>query len=98
MTVTITQAARNLREELAMLREQIARGNTETFWFSGNGSTTSFALPKGWKPKQVFVNGVLFRPGTGEDYTTSFDGFVTTVVMAVAPSTVDVASVAQRES
>lgn len=96
MTVTITKDALALREELAALREQAQRSQLEQFFFSGNGSTTSFALSKGWKPKFVFVNGALFRPGSGEDYTVTFDGFVYTVVMAVAPSTVDIAIIAQR--
>lgn len=97
MTVYIEKPSQNLREELAALREQVKKSEQEDFFFAGNGATTAFALPRGWKPRRVFVNGGLYRPGTGEDYTTSYDGFVWTVTMAVAPSTVDVAIVAQRD-
>jgi hypothetical protein len=45
----------------------------------------------------VFVDGSLYRPGSGEDYTISYDGFIYTVVMAVAPASVDVGIIAERE-
>lgn len=96
MTVYIEKQAQNLREELAALRAQVKVSEQEAFWFSGNGSTT-FALPRGWKPKFVYVNGALYRPGTGEDYTVSYDGFIYSVVMAVAPAAVDVGIIAQRD-
>lgn len=97
MTVYIEKPAVNLREELADLRNQ-PRTQQETFFYSGDISTTDFPLPKGWKPKNVFVNGALFRPGSGEDYTISYDGFIYTVVMAVAPAVVDVGIICEREA
>ena len=62
----------------------------EAFWFSGTGAQTTFTLPRGWKHKFVYVDGVLRRAGTAEDYTASFDGFIYTITFAVAPATVDV--------
>ncbi|HEY7824320.1 MAG TPA: hypothetical protein VIG24_15870 [Acidimicrobiia bacterium] len=97
MTVYIEKPATNLREELASLRAQVRASEQEAFWFSGNSSLTSFALPRGWKPKFVYVDGAIYRPGTGEDYTVSYDGFIYTVVMAVAPAAVDVGIIAQRD-
>ncbi len=97
MTVYIEKPAQNLREELAALRAQVRASETQDFLYAGNGTQTAFPLPQGWRPKRVFVNGALFRPGAGEDYTISFDGFLYSVVMAVAPSTVDVAIVSQRD-
>ena len=97
MAVTITKPALNLREELAALRAQVKLSEQEVFWFSGNSSTTSFALSRGWKPKFVYVNGALYRPGTGEDYTISYDGFIYSIVFAVAPAAVDIGIVSQRD-
>jgi len=69
----------------------------QTFWFSGNSSTVEFALPAGWVPNMVFVDGALKRPGAAEDYETGGDGFVSTVTFAVAPGVVDVAIHAERK-
>lgn len=99
MTVTITKPAVNLREELAALRARIAADVAqEAFWFSGTGAQTSFTLPRGWKPKFIYVDGVLRRPGTGEDYTVNYDGFIYSLVFAVAPAAVDVGVICMREA
>jgi hypothetical protein len=95
MTVYIEKPEVNLREELADLRNQ-TRYEQELFWFDGDGSTTTFSLEIGWKPKFVYVNGALFREGVSEDYTVSYDGFTYSVEMAVAPSTVDVGIISER--
>jgi hypothetical protein len=98
MTVNIEKPSLNLREELSMLRAKVASGIAqEAFWFSGTGAQTAFALPRGWKPKFVYVDGALKRPGTGEDYTVSYDGFIYSLVFAVAPATVDVGAICVRE-
>ena len=98
MTVNISKPEQNLREELAALRTKVVAGVVqEAFWFSGDGATTSFALLRGWKPKLVFVDGALKRPGTGEDYTVSYDGFIYSLVFAVAPATADVGVICVRE-
>ena len=98
MTVYIEKPAQNLREELSALRAKVAAGLAqEAFWFSGDGATTTFALPRGWKPKFAYVGGALKRPGSGEDYTVSYDGFIYSLVFAVAPATVDVGVICVRE-
>ena len=98
MTVTITKPALNLREELAELRARVALGVAqEAFWFSGDGATTRFDLARGWKPKFIYVDGALKRPGSGEDYTVSHDGFIYTLIFSVAPDAVDVGVICVRE-
>ena len=98
MTVNISKPEQNLREELAALRAKVVAGVAqEAFWFSGDGAITSFALQRGWKPKLVYIDGALKRPGTGEDYTVSYDGFIYSLVFAVAPATVDVGVICVRE-
>jgi hypothetical protein len=85
MTVSITKNALNLREELASLRNQVGY-HQETFWFTGTGSQTAFIMEKGWKPINVFSAGLLQKGGTGNAYTTIYDGFVWTITFAVAPA------------
>ena len=98
MTVNISTTEQNLRGELAALRAKVAAGVAqEAFWFSGDGATTTFGLPRGWKPKFTYVSGALKRPGTREDYTVSCDGFIYSLVFAVAPATVDVGVICVRE-
>jgi len=98
MTISITKPAINLREKLAEFAGIKPAPEQETFWFSGDSSTTDFDLPQGWKPVNVFSDGALKRPGSGEDYTTSFDGFIYTVSFAVAPAAVDIGIIAEREA
>lgn len=90
MTVTISKPAVNLRSTLTALDRPAARPGT-TFWTSGDAIKTVFALAAGWAPLDVYVDGALKRPGAGEDYSTTFDGFTHSVVFAVAPAAVDVA-------
>ena len=91
MTVNISKPEQNLREELVALRAKVAAGVAqEAFWFSGDGATTAFALPRGWKPKFAYVDGALKRPGMGEDYIVAYDGFIYSITFAVAPAAVDV--------
>lgn len=98
MSVTITKPALNLREELAELRARVALGVAqEAFWFSGDGATIRFDLSRGWKPKFIYVDGALKRPGSGEDYTVSHDGFIYTLIFSVAPAAVDVGVICVRE-
>ncbi|MCA1775682.1 MAG: hypothetical protein LC676_08775 [Loktanella sp.] len=99
MTVNIEKPAQNLREELSMLRAKVASGVVqEAFWFSGTGAQITFALRRGWKPKFVYVDGALKRPGTGEDYTVSYDRFIYTIIFSVAPATVDLGVICVREA
>jgi len=97
MTVRINKPAINLRENLAKLAGLNPAPKQETFFYSGDSSETDFPLPKGWKPVNVFVDGALYRPGSGEDYTISYDGFIYTVVFAVAPASVDVGIICEQE-
>ena len=90
MTVTISKPAINLRGTLTALDRPAAK-STATFWTSGDATKTSFAVAAGWAPLDVYVDGALKRPGAGEDYSISFDGFIHSVVFAVAPAAVDVA-------
>jgi len=97
MPVKITKPQQNLIEELASLKARVRGSEQEVFWSSGDGSNTAFSLVRGWKPKFVYVDGALYREGASEDYTVSYDGFIYTVVMAVAPAAVDVGIIAQRD-
>ena len=98
MTVNISKPEQNLRTELAALRAKVATGVAqEAFWFSGDGATTTFALPRGWKPKFAYVGGAIKRPGTGEDYTVTYDGFIYSLTFTVAPGTSDVGVICVRE-
>jgi hypothetical protein len=97
MTVNVSKPAINLRELLAKINAIKPAAQRYTFWFDGDSSNTTFSLPKGWKPIEVFVNGSIYRPGSSEDYEITYDGFVYSVEMSVAPAVVDVGIVAERE-
>ena len=43
-------------------------------------------MPKGWKPKDVFEDGLLQREGAAHDYEVVYDGFDYFVKPTVAPS------------
>lgn len=85
MTVLVSKPSLNIREELASLRNPV-QYTQQQFWFAGDGSTTDFALSKGWKPLHVFDAGALQKEGAGDDYTVSYDGFTYTVSFNVAPT------------
>lgn len=97
MAVKISKPTVNLRAELARLAGFKPAPAQDTFWFSGDGTSVAFPLPNGWEPRHVYVDGLLYRPGVGEDYTVAFDGFIYTVELAVAPALVDVAVMSERE-
>jgi hypothetical protein len=44
-------------------------------------------MPKGWKPKDVFEDGLLQREGAAHDYEVVYDGFDYVIKPTVAPST-----------
>ena len=81
MSVRISAPAKNLREELNELRN-LSSYAEQQFWFTGDGSTTDFALTNGWKPLHVFNAGLLQKEGSGDDYTVSSG----TVSFNVAPT------------
>lgn len=85
MTVTVSNPAMNLREQLAQAKARVGYAQTQQ-WFTGDGSTTSFTLDKGWSPMHVFVAGSLNKEGSGDNYTVSFNGFAYSVVFNSAPA------------
>lgn len=90
MTVRSAQPAINLRETLAQLLGRKPVLVRDEFYFTGDSSTTDFALPLGWKPFAVYSAGLRQREGSGDDFTVVFDGFIYTISFAVAPAAVDV--------
>lgn len=87
MPITVTKPAINLREELARAKAK-PRGATllPQIVEEGDGSKTRWSLPAGMKPYAVFNGGALSTEGDLNDYAVEFDGFVHTVVFAVAPA------------
>jgi hypothetical protein len=54
--------------------------------YETDGTDVVHRLPKGWKPKDVFEDGLLQREGAAHDYEVVYDGFDYYVKPAVAPS------------
>jgi hypothetical protein len=54
--------------------------------FETDGTNVIHTMPKGWKPKDVFEDGLLQREGAAHDYTVVYDGFDYKVKPTVAPS------------
>lgn len=54
--------------------------------FETDGTDVIHTIPKGWKPKDVFEDGLLQREGAAHDYTVVYDGFDYKIKPAVAPS------------
>jgi hypothetical protein len=54
--------------------------------FETDGTDVIHRMPKGWKPKDVFEDGLLQREGAANDYEVVYDGFDYYVKPAVAPS------------
>jgi hypothetical protein len=53
--------------------------------YESDGTDVVHRLPKGWKPKDVFEDGLLQREGAANDYEVVYDGFDYYVKPAVAP-------------
>lgn len=53
--------------------------------FESDGTDVVHYLPKGWKPKDIFEDGLLQREGANNDYEVIYDGFVYYVKPTVAP-------------
>lgn len=98
MSVTITKSALNLRALLAKLANLKPAPEYRMHWFSGNGSTTAFALPVGWRYVWASVDGSVKRDGKGEAFTATTVEGVQTLTFAVAPGSVSVGVFAVRES
>jgi hypothetical protein len=84
--VDIYVPAYNLREELCREAEQVAKFGAALVAtrFTATASQTGFQLPVGYEIEIVYRNGLLLWPGSTEDYTTTFDGFRWSVVLADA--------------
>ena len=54
--------------------------------YETDGTNVIHSLPNGWLPKDVFVNGLLKREGSGWDYTVYNDGTKYWIKPTVAPS------------
>jgi hypothetical protein len=54
--------------------------------YETDGTDVIHTMPKGWKPKDVFEDGLLQREGAAHDYTVVYDGFDYVVKPAVAPT------------
>ena len=90
------------RSTTGSFTETITCGGTTTFFVQGDpsfagsidnvsvyetdGTDVVHRLPKGWKPKDVFEDGLLQREGAAHDYEVVYDGFDYYVKPAVAPS------------
>lgn len=89
MTVRIAKPSLTLRSLLARLvgiETRLNEAPPPPIKFTGDGSTTSFACTRGYKPVLVWKDGVMQREGTGDAYSVAFDGFIHSVVFAVAPA------------
>ena len=54
--------------------------------FETDGTDVVHRMPKGWKPKDVFEDGLLQREGAAHDYEVVYNGFDYFVKPTVAPS------------
>lgn len=54
--------------------------------FNTDGTDVIHTMPKGWKPKDVFEDGLLQREGSAHDYEVVYDGFDYVVKPTVAPT------------
>ena len=89
----ISRAARNIRD---LWQRKLRDNNVHVFWFEGDNVELKFALPLGWRPVMIFVNGALMREGEQEDYTVKNDGFTFAISFAVAPAGVNVGVSSER--
>jgi len=56
------------------------------FIYETDGTDVIHTMPKGWKPKDVFEDGLLQREGSAYDYEVIYDGFDYVIKPTVAPS------------
>jgi len=83
----LKKSAINLREELDANRPTSAGPPyVQLNLGTGDGTLKIFALPKGWSPLNVFKAGLLQTGGSGNDFMVNYDGFIYSVVFAVAPA------------
>jgi hypothetical protein len=90
MTAKINAPKVTLREIVARVTRMKPAPIYETFDQDCNGTTLSFTLKPGWKPKQVWLNGNGQRVGVGNDYIVTgplFDKY--TVTFSTTPNDTD---------
>ena len=83
-TATISQPYVGFRNTAAVAGDYWDVDNI--FIYETDGTDVIYTMPKGWKPKDVFEDGLLQREGSANDYTVVYDGFDYSVKPAVAPS------------
>ena len=83
-----TQPSMQVRGELrrAIESKQAMGMVPQPYWFTGDGTTTSFTFPLGVSHSRVYKQGMIMRDGIGMDYTITFDGYRSTIVFVTAPS------------
>ena len=54
--------------------------------FNSDGTKVIHTMPKGWKPKDFFEDGLLQREGAANDYEVIYDGFDYVIKPTVSPS------------
>jgi hypothetical protein len=86
-TAYITAAAGNNQLSLSKngSADAYSIDNVSVFEVDANDDVVH-RMPKGWKPKDVFEDGLLQREGAAHDYEVVYDGFDYYVKPAVAPS------------
>lgn len=86
MAATVTSSTLNLRELLSKINALINLFKQPPLLeknFSGNGSTTTFALPAGWRPHAVYVAG---SRQLGAVWSVTYDVNVASIVFTSAPA------------
>lgn len=92
MTITIDKPAEKLSDSYP------SKGVTDIEFFKlvANGADTTFLMTKGWRPFTVHAGDALMYEGSGDDYTLEYDGFVLSIVFAVAPPAGNLGILAKR--
>ena len=83
-TTTVAQPYVNFRNTAAVAGDYWDVDNV--FIYETDGTDVIHTMPKGWKPKDVFEDGLLQREGAAHDYEVVYNGFDYVVKPTVAPS------------
>jgi hypothetical protein len=85
VSFTATASTTTIGLQANLSAQNIQFDNISVFEVDANDDVIH-TMPKGWKPKDVFEDGLLQREGASHDYTVVYDGFDYFVKPAVAPS------------
>ena len=88
-TITSTFVATSTTSYLILMNGGVSGGYTDfdnISVYETDGTNVIHTTPAGWLPKDVFVNGLLKREGSGWDYTVHTDGTKHWIKPTVAPS------------